>query len=185
MRDHTDADMLGDTLGSDTYDGRTRSGATLSLVPGPASGNDGVDGGASTRAGHRPVRRRAPGPRPVRPAAGPAGAGSAPACRTVSRRPGQVWPEPRSAGRERVLVRHLRRPSEPLALRFRVRRAVAGMVAVLVMAAVVVGLGLLADVASAARHATPGERIVTGDSLTSVQVRSGQVLRVPLGRASG
>ncbi len=187
MRDHTDVDMFG----PETKHGRTRSGAPLSLVPAPApvrraightSGHAvGVDGGVSARPGHRPARRRASGPRPVRPAAA-AGARQAPGARTVSRGPGQAWPEQQAAGHGRVILRGSQRASESLAWKFRVRRAVAGAVAVLVAAAVVVGLGLLADAASAARQSAPAgvEHTVTVGSLTPVQEESGQVLAVPV-----
>lgn len=62
------------------------------------------------------------------------------------------------------------------------RRAVASAVAVLVAAAVVVGLGLLADAASAGRHTGPAgvERTVTDLSPTLVHGESGQVLGVPV-----
>ncbi|MBN9099424.1 MULTISPECIES: hypothetical protein [unclassified Pseudonocardia] len=170
MRDHTDAEMFG----PETTHGRTGSGATLSLVPAlvPAHGEPvpdapGVDDGVSARPGHRPARRRASGPRPVRPAA--TAGRQAPGCRTVSRPAERAWPEQRSGAHERVLVRAPQRASEPLAWKFRVRRAVAGLVALLVTAAVVVGLGLLADAASAARHAPAGhEQTVTVGSLTPV-----------------
>jgi hypothetical protein len=135
-----------------------------------------------------------------------------PACRAVPLRPGQ-----------RLLVRRPVAPPRP-GLGLRVRRVLATAGAVVAAAAVVVGLGLVADVASGARgteapagvasvQAAPAEvtltveapgtvwelartvspgatgpelaasvqRIVTANSLTSVQVQPGQVLRVPLG----
>lgn len=172
MRDHTDGEMFG----PENKRARTRSGAILTLVPARDADDSaiGVDAGVSARPDHRPARRRASGPRPVRPAA-PAGVRRVPTCRPGSRVPGRAWPEQVAVGRERVLARAPRRASEPLAWRFRVRRAVAGAVAVLVTAAVVFGLGLLADVASAARHAPVGnEQTVTVGSLTPVQTGSAQ-----------
>lgn len=170
MRDNTDDHT--DLSGPDR-DHRTGAGVLLSLVPGRDVA--GVHPGGSARPGHRPARRRAArGPRPVRPAARPA-----PACRMAPRGPERAWPEQRSGGRERVPVRVPRRPSEPPAWRFRVRRAVAVAVGVLVTAAFVVGLGLLADTASAARHAPGGERAVTVGSLAPVPEVSGQVPGAP------
>jgi hypothetical protein len=131
-----------------------------------------ADGGVRARIGHRAPRRRASGPRPVRPAV-----------LSIGVRPAQVE-RPRVDARRpapgpRVLVR---RPVPPpvLALRFRIRRAVAGVLVVLAAAAVVVGLGLLADAASAVRTA-PAEHIVTDSSLTPGHEVPGQVLRVPVG----
>ena len=94
----------------------------------------------------------------------------------------------------------------------RVRRVLAGAAVFVVAAAVVAGLGIVADVASQSREQPPAvvsvtvsepgtvwefahrfapgvegaelaavvERIVTTNSLTSVHVRPGQVLRIPL-----
>ncbi|MDT7615219.1 MAG: hypothetical protein QOF00_2666 [Pseudonocardiales bacterium] len=210
----------------ETENGRARSGtASVGGAPvgGPSVGHrSGVltlvpgTGGPRSRTTHRPGPRRSPGPRPVRPgvvavAVRPAQV-ERPLCHGVPQRPGQ-----------RVLARRPVVAAPPLALRYRVRRAVAGVVVALVAAAVVVGLGLLADAASVVRaagtpspgvvaaapaeiivtvaagdslgaiaeRAVPGatgaelsavvERIVTANSLTSVQVRPGQVLRVPVG----
>jgi hypothetical protein len=121
----------------------------------------------SVRVGPR-ARRRVPGPRPVRPTVAPVAVRPAPVERPVSR-----FPAHRSG--PRVLERHavLARPA--VALRFRVRRMVAGLLAVLVTAAVVVGLGLLADSASAAR-APESPAVHPG-----VTVGAGEVLLVPVG----
>ena len=129
----------------------------------------GFDGfGAGTgrpRAGRQALRRRAPGPRPVRPATAPVGVRPAqaewPGGRGVSRRPGP-----------RVLVRRAAAPAPAMALRFRIRQALAAVVLVVAVAAVVVALGLVADAVSAAR-APQSPRSST------VQTGPGQVLEMP------
>lgn len=172
--------------------------------------------GARARVGQQAPRRRASGPHHVRPAVVPVGVRPTPAERPACRAPSQVVPGPR------VLVRRPLSPPPVVARRIRFRRAVAGVLATLVTVAVVVGLGLLADAASAARTPSPsmvavpseitaasdiavtvgaGEslgdvarraapgvetsvvvgRIVAANSLTSIQVWPGQVLRVPVG----
>lgn len=120
------------------------------------------DGTVSCTERTRP-RRRGPatGPRPVRPRVVP-----------VAKRPAQ----PARPGRagvsapsgERVLLRTV--PVLSPRVRWR-RRAAATMGMALLAALAVVVLGLLADVATAARHA--GE--FTGPSLTAVVPASGQV----------
>jgi hypothetical protein len=126
-------------------------------------------GGAVLRAGRTLPRRRrgaAPGPRPVRPRVVP-----------VAARPAQ----PSSPGRdgsatyrgERVLLRTVP-VLPPRVLRRRRVAATVGMA--LLAAAVVVLLGLLADVAAAARHSGAGE--ATGASLTAVVPSAGQVVDV-------
>lgn len=168
------------------------------------------------RGGPRP--RPACGPRPVRPAAVPVSVRPAQGERPVRR------PEPglrACPNRERVLVRPVR--AVPRSTAGPGRRLVAGLVVVLLAAAVVVGLGQLlvlagpADPGAAAVQAGPGsapgstgavvtvgaertvwdlarrlepaadgprsavlaERIVVANRLTSVELRPGQVLRVP------
>jgi hypothetical protein len=170
MREHT-SDHTETHTGDHTatFNRRRGSGTLLSLVPDLVPD---LDAGVSARPCHRPARpchrptRRVVGPRPVRPSG--VRSGPVPGCGAVSRT-GRARPERGPGGRERVLVRSPRRHSEPLAWRFRVRRAAAVVVAVVVAAVVVVGLGLLADAASATRDAPAGhERTVTVGSLTSV-----------------
>lgn len=165
----------------------------------------------------RPGVRRASRPRPVRPEAV-----------VVSVRPPQLE-RPHLVQQSRCVAparqRILARPAAPSQVVLRVRRALAGVAATVVAAAVVVGLGLVgnaaaqphgaaADPAPAAisvvgpvdavltvRVETPGtvwdvarrvapaaqgpemaavvERIVSANSLRSIEVRSGQVLTVP------
>ena len=158
--------------------------------------------------------RRTRGPRPSRPgvvavAVRPAQA-ERPKVARVQRRA-----EPLRQG-PRLLVRRARPVASALVERSRVRRAMAGLGVTVVVIAVVVGLGLLADVAAQSRGASlpPApvatvtvaaeatvwdvarrvapevsepelaaltERIVTENSLTSVQLHPGQVLRVTVG----
>ncbi len=162
-----------------------------------------ADRGGRARLGQQ-ARRPAAGPRPVRPAVAPVWARPAPVERHAVRIPSR-------AREPRVLARRPVAQAPVEALRFRVRRVVAGMLATVVTVAVVVGLGLLADAASAARtpaarsaitvtvgageslgdvarRAAPGEdvsavvgRIVTANALTPARLRPGQVLRVPVG----
>jgi hypothetical protein len=171
------------------------------------------------RAGERRrgPRRRGSGPRPVRPAVN-----------AVAVRPAEAERPQAPSGARRVPlpvpgVRALaRRPLAvpPRSVQFaRVRRVLAGFGAAVVAAAVVFGLGVLADSAAAVRAAeeavrapegtvvvtvgverTPGEvarrlapgasgpelaalaeRIVTDNSLGSVPLQPGQVLRVTSG----
>jgi hypothetical protein len=168
------------------------------------------------RGGTRP--RPACGPRPVRPPAVPVSVRPAQGERPVRR------PEPglrACPNRERVLVRPVR--AVPRSTAGAGRRLLAGLLVVLLAAAVVVGLGQLlvlagpADPAAAAvqagtasateptaamvtvgaertvwdlarrlepaadgpRNAALAERIVVANHLTSVELRPGQVLRVP------
>lgn len=156
------------------------------------------------------ARRRARGPRPVRPTVVAVAVRppqlERPACRAAPRRPGQ-----------RVLAR--RAPAVPpvLGLRMQLRRGVAGVGLVLATAAAVVGLGTLADAAaqwrtpaSVAAPAVPTvtvhteetvwelaarveptatgrelaavvDRIVTANALGSFRLHPGQVLRVTAG----
>jgi hypothetical protein len=162
----------------------------------------------------RAVRRRGGGPRPVRPGVS-----------AVAVRPAEVE-RPVMVASSRVAVRPngprllARRPAPSTPVRS-TRRVVAGLVVTVAAAAVVVGLGQLAEVAAAARAAAvpaataapagvvtvtvtgertvwevaravaPGasgpeqaalvERIVTDNSLTSVRLQPGQVLRVTVG----
>lgn len=105
----------------------------------------------SGRSGRR--RRRESGPRPVRPAVVPGGGPAAPARRVladVSRASARLRPgETTAAG---AVVRSRAE---------RVRAGLATVLAVVLAAVIVVGLGLLADVAAAGRAAAPG-----GPSLT-------------------
>ena len=123
--------------------------------------------GERARAGQQALRRRASGPRPVRPAVAPVGV-----------RPAQAaWPEARGASRRpgpRVLARRAVAPAPAMALRFRIRRAVATVVLVVAVAAVVVALGLVADAVSAARTPEPPRS-------STVQTWPGPVLEVPGG----
>jgi hypothetical protein len=120
------------------------------------------------RVGQQAPRRRGAGPRPVRPAVVAVGV-----------RPAQAeWPAGRVPSRRtgpRVLVRRPPAPAPVVALRFRVRRAVAGVLATLVAVAVVVGLGLIADAVSAARAPEPSRSSVVPAEWPV------QVLRVPAG----
>jgi hypothetical protein len=175
------------------------------------------------RAGERRrvLRRRASGPRPARPAVS-----------AVAVRPAEAErPQVSSGGRRVPLAVPLPVPGlrtlarQPLAVPHRemslarVRRGLAGLAVTVATAAVVVGLGVLADSAAAvraaeesvaappgivvvtvrderspwevARRLAPGargpelasiaERIVTENSLGSVPLRPGQVLRVTSG----
>jgi hypothetical protein len=170
------------------------------------------------RAGERrqAPRRRASGPRPVRPAVNavpvrPAEVERPQASRSEARR------VPLPVAGMRILARRpLIAPQGALA---RVRRMLAGLVVTVVAGAIVVGLGLLADAAAVtrageqagrapqglvvvtvgaerspwdvARRVAPGasgpelaalaERIVTDNSLGSVPLHPGQVLRVTSG----
>jgi hypothetical protein len=170
------------------------------------------------RAGERRLapRRRASGPRPVRPAVNSVAVRPAEAERPQVPRARRV---PLPASGIRTLAR---RPlgGPPAAVAFaRVRRVLAGLVVTVVAGVLVVGLGLLADAAAVtrageqagrapqapvvvtvgaerspwdvARRVAPGasgpelaalaERIVTDNSLGSVPLHPGQVLRVTSG----
>jgi hypothetical protein len=120
------------------------------------------------RAGRQAPRPRASGPRPVRPAVALVGVRPAPV----------EWPADRLPSRPsgpRILLRRPPAPAPVVALRFRVRRAVAGVLASLVAVAVVVGLGLIADAVSVARSPEPSRSSVVPAEW------SGQVLGVPGG----
>jgi hypothetical protein len=164
-------------------------------------------------------RRRASGPRPVRPAV------SAVAVRPAEAERPQVpsgvrrLPVPPPVPGVRTLARRPLTVPRGAVLLGRVRRVLAGLAVTVAAAAVVVGLGVLADSATAvraaersvsaprgtvvvtvrgehtawevARRIAPGasgpevaslaERIVTENSLGSVPLRPGQVLRVTSG----
>lgn len=130
--------------------------------------DDGMRYGTTAVREARPVRAvprrgRAHGPRPVRPRVTPV------AVRPVQPpRPGPAGSP--VAGGQRVLLRSV--PVLPAKV-LRRRRVAATVGVALLAAAVVVLLGLLADVAAAARQGTAG---VTGVSLTSGAPSPGQVV---------
>jgi hypothetical protein len=135
------------------------------------------------RAGERrhAPRRRARGPRPVRPGVVPVAVRPAEAERPRVRR---SRPARRPEPGMRVLVRRPLAVLPASGVRLRVRRVLAGLAVTVGAALVVAGLGLLADAAAASRAAevservAPVERIVTEGSLTPVSPGPGQVLRV-------
>jgi hypothetical protein len=138
------------------------------------------------RAGERRYapRRRASGPRPVRPGVVPVTVRPAEAERPALRRSGQVRHPVQGV---RVLVRRPLAAAPASGARVRVRRVLAGLAVALAAAVAVAGLGLLADAVAAQRAAEVSERVapvehtVTGGSLTPVLPGLGQVLRVTSG----
>ncbi|TQM14292.1 hypothetical protein [Pseudonocardia kunmingensis] len=138
------------------------------------------------RAGERrhAPRRRASGPRPVRPGVVPVRVRPAEAERPRVRRSAPLrHPVPGV----RVLVRRPLAVVPAGGVRLRVRRVLAGLAVALGAAVAVAGLGLLADAVAAQRSAevparvAPVEQTVTGGSLTPVLPGLGQVLRVTSG----
>jgi hypothetical protein len=102
-------------------------------------------------------RRRASGPRPVRPAAGAVAVRPAEVERPLVSRPG-ARRVPLSMPGMRTLVRRPVAVSPAGAVLARVRRILAGLAVTVVAGAVVVALGLLVDAASAARAGEEGGR---------------------------
>ncbi len=128
-------------------------------------------------------RRRGSGPRPVRPVVNAVAVRPAEVERPRLQRSGPGRRAPLRAPAARWLVRRpLAAPPAAGALG-RVGRFLAGLAVAVVSAALVVGLGLLADRVAAsrgeeARPPVPAERIVTDHSLAPVSQAPGQVLRV-------
>jgi len=136
------------------------------------------------RAGERrqsPPRRRTSGPRPVRPAVPAVAVRPAEPERPRLRRSGAAGRAALRVPGTRLLARRPLVVAPPVRARERVRRFLAGAAVTALAAAVVVGLGLLADGAAASRAGEYGEQTVTGGSLTPVLPGVGQVLRVTSG----
>jgi hypothetical protein len=129
------------------------------------------------------ARRRGSGPQPARPMANAVAVRPTEAERPRMQRSGPGGRAPLRAPAARMLVRRPLAAPPAVGALGPVRRILAGLAVTVVSAALMVGLGLLADRVAASRGAearppVSAERIVTDGSLSPVSQHPGQVLRV-------